>query len=71
MTRGETLGYLRDLSRPSPRAARRHHFGRNGWQIYALSEGRRAKAVAPSLRAETATLVPVNANERIAAMTTG
>ena len=66
---GETLGYLRDTSAETGGAAPDFTLGETGWRVFSLAEGQSAEAVAEGLRDETLSLEPVNANERIAAIT--
>ncbi len=67
---GATLGYLREVEASATGGTADITLGEMSWQIYALTEGQTVESLAAGLRAETAVLVPVNANERIAAITT-
>ncbi len=66
---GETLGYLRDIETDIGGGDADFTLGDTGWRVFSLEAGQSAESVAEGLEAGTLSLAPVNANERIAAVT--
>lgn len=66
---GETRGYVRDLSTIAEGTAADFTLDETAYTIYRLSPGETEEALAQGVRAGDLTLSPVNANERIAALT--
>ncbi len=66
---GATLAYLRDAGFDTSGGAADFTIDDTGWQVFELTGPLAAGALADGLRAGDLSLVPVNANERIAALT--
>jgi multidrug efflux pump len=66
---GEPRAYLVDAAQSTAEGSADFTIDERGWKIFALLDGQDPEALAEGLRAGDLTAVPVNANERIAAVT--